>query len=54
LWDIERTTITKTLTAAQIRQAFNKDLIGHNEAMARLMSQGYDETDAGLFLQLTA
>lgn len=54
LWDIERTTITKTLTAAQIRQAFNKDLMPRNEAMARLMAQGYDETDADLFLQLTA
>jgi SOS response regulatory protein OraA/RecX len=54
LWDIERTTITKTLTAAQIRQAFNKDLIARDDAMARLIAQGYDELDADLFLQLTA
>jgi hypothetical protein len=54
VWDIEKTTITKTLTASQIRQAFNKDLMPQSEAMARLMAQGYDETDADLFLQLTA
>jgi hypothetical protein len=54
LWDIERTTITKTLTASQIRQAVNRELMSQSEGMARLMAQGYDETDAGLFLQLTA
>lgn len=54
IWDIDRTTISKTLTPSQIRQAFNKDLIGQSDALVRLRAQGYDETDAGLFLQLTA
>lgn len=54
LWDIERTTISKTLTAAQVRQAYVKDLITEPDAMARLTAQGYDQIDAGLFLQLTS
>lgn len=54
IWDIERTTITKTLTPAQIRQAAKKELISHEEAIARLTSQGYASDDADLFLQLTA
>jgi len=54
IWDIDRTTISKTLTASQIRQAYNKDLIDLPDAMLRLTSQGYDDTDAALYLQLTA
>lgn len=54
LWDIEKTTVTKTLTAAQVRQAMTRGLIDPDEAMNRLMAQGYDETDAGLYLQLSA
>lgn len=54
LWDIERTTISKTLTAAQIRQAFNRELITREDALLRLTSQGYDQTDADLYLRLTA
>lgn len=54
LWDIERTTISKTLTAAQIRQALKKDLITGDDALARLIDQGYDQIDAELYLQLTA
>lgn len=54
LWDIEATTVTKTLTASQIRQAFNKQLITGENALSRLVAQGYDQLDAELFLQLTA
>lgn len=54
LWDIERTTISRTLTASQIRQAFNRDLISREEALSRLIAQGYDNVDADLFLNLTA
>jgi hypothetical protein len=54
IWDIERTTITKTLTPAQIRQAVKKELISAREAIARLTAQGYASDDAELFLQLTA
>lgn len=53
LWDIERTTVSKTLTGAQIRSAFKKDLITEEDALARLTAQGYDDVDAGIFLQLT-
>lgn len=54
LWDIERTTVTKTLTASQIRQAYGKQLITEENALTRLTSQGYDLEDAQLFLQLSA
>lgn len=54
LWDIDRTTITKTLTPAQIRQALKRDMISTEDALVRLKAQGYDDTDAVLFLQLTA
>lgn len=54
VWDIDRTTVTKTLTAAQIRQAKTKNLITVDEALARLTAQGYDPIDAQLYLQLTA
>jgi hypothetical protein len=53
LWDIERTTVSKTLTGAQIRSAFKKGLIDELDALARLTAQGYDDVDAGIFLQLT-
>lgn len=53
LWDIERTTVSKTLTGAQIRSAFKKSLITEDDALSRLTAQGYDDTDAAIFLQLT-
>lgn len=53
VWDIDKSTITKTLSPAQIRQALKKTLISHGEALARLTDQGYAEDDAALFLQLT-
>lgn len=54
VWDIDKTTISKTLTPAQIRQAFKTNKMDQGDALARLRAQGYDETDAGLYLQLTA
>lgn len=54
IWDIDRTTISKTLTASQIRQAVKKDLMTEDDAIYRLVSQGYDQSDAVLFLQLTS
>lgn len=54
IWSIDRTTVTKTLTPSQIRQAFKLSKITRDDAMVRLTSQGYDEIDADLFLQLTA
>lgn len=54
VWDTDRLTVTKTLTASQIRQALSKDLISHDDALKRLTDQGYAPDDAQLFLQLTA
>lgn len=54
LWDIERTTVSKTLTGAQIRQALKKGLIDEADALSRLTAQGYDDVDAGIYLQLTS
>lgn len=54
VWETDRLTITKTLTASQIRQAFTKDLISRDDAMKRLTDQGYAADDADLYLQLTA
>jgi len=54
LWDIERTTVSKTLTASQIRQAVAKGLIDRDNGLSRLVAQGYDVEDASLYLQLTA
>lgn len=54
IWGIDRSTVTKTLTAAQIRQAFARDFITRESALERLVSQGYDDIDADLYLKLTA
>lgn len=54
IWTTDRSTVTKTLTASQIRQALNKNLISQEDALKRLTDQGYAPDDADLFLQLTA
>lgn len=54
LWDIDRNTISKQLTPAQIRQAFKKNMIDQEAALARLVAQGYARDDAELYLELTA
>lgn len=54
IWGIDRTTVTKTLTATQVRQAVNRELITREDGFSRLVAQGYDEIDANLFLDLTA
>lgn len=54
IWGIDKQTVTKTLTASQIRQAVNKQLISHEDGVQRLVDQGYDQIDAALFLELTA
>lgn len=53
IWNIERTTITKTLTPAQVRQAVKKNLISPQDGIDRLTAAGYALDDAELFLQLT-
>lgn len=54
IWSIDRTTITKTLTPAQIRQAVNRELILRDAGVERLILQGYNEIDANLYLDLSA
>jgi hypothetical protein len=54
IWEIDKLTVSKTLTPAQIRQALKKDLISESEAVTRLVAQGYDENDANIYIQLTA
>lgn len=54
IWDIDKDTITKTLTAAQIRQAVRQQLIDENDGVARLVAQGYAQDDATLYLQLSS
>jgi hypothetical protein len=52
LWDIERTTVSKTLTTAQIVSAVKKDLLTPDDAMARLVHAGYTSDDAAILLGL--
>lgn len=54
IWEIDASTVSKTLTPAQIRQAVKKEFITEDDAVARLIAQGYDDTDARLYLKLTA
>jgi hypothetical protein len=52
LWDIERTTVTRNLTPAQIVAAAKKlpDLMPFGAALDRLVGQGYADTDARILL----
>jgi hypothetical protein len=52
LWDLERTTVTKGLTAAQIVNAVKANLLTQDQAIARLSDQGYAEEDAVILLVL--
>jgi hypothetical protein len=53
LWDIEKTTYSKTLTPAQIVSAAKKDLLSFADAVNRLTAQGYSPDDAGLLLNIS-
>lgn len=50
LWDLERTTITKGLTPAQIVAAVKKGVLDPNDGVSRLMGQGYAQDDARILL----
>jgi hypothetical protein len=52
LWDIERATISKALTPAQVTQAVKRDLLTVTQGMARLIGQGYSDEDAYILLEL--
>jgi hypothetical protein len=50
LWDLERTTVTKGLTTAQIVSAIKKGFMTPEEGMTRLIGQGYASDDAQILL----
>jgi hypothetical protein len=50
LWDLERTTVTKGLTPAQIVSAVKKGVIDRDGGLARLVGQGYAQEDAQVLL----
>lgn len=52
LWDLERTTVTKGLTPAQIVQAVKKGLLSVTDGLARLVGQGYAADDANILLRI--
>lgn len=52
LWDLERQSVTKSLTTAQITAAVKKGFLAVDDAFARLVGQGYSDGDATIVLQL--
>lgn len=52
LWDLERETVTRGLTPAQIVSAVKKLVISVDQGMARLIGQGYDAADAMVLLRI--
>lgn len=50
LWDLERTTVTKALTPAQIVSAVKKSFLNVDEGISRLVGQGYAVQDAQILL----
>lgn len=53
LWDIERETVTRDLTPAQLVSAAKKGIIDYSTAKDRLVGQGYDQGDAGVLLAIS-
>jgi len=52
LWTIEQQTVTRDLTPAQLVAAAKKGLMPPDDALARLVGQGYAESDAAVLLAL--
>lgn len=50
LWDLERSTVTKGLTTAQIVSAIKKGFMSQEEGLRRLEGQGYAIEDAQILL----
>lgn len=51
-WDIERSTVTKTLTLAQAEAAFKKGLMGADEFQQRVQAMGYAPADVTILVGL--
>lgn len=49
-WDVERSLTADALTPAQIKKAYKATIFDRPTAVARLAWKGYDEGDAGIFL----
>jgi hypothetical protein len=52
-WDRENAAPTRTLTPAQVANAWERALFTDEQAMDRLVAYGYSPEDAGVVLQLT-
>jgi hypothetical protein len=52
LWDIERTTVSKTLTVAQVVSAVKKGVIGADDGRDRIVRMGYTDDDAAILLTI--
>jgi len=52
LWEVERGTLRRTLTSAQVGQALKKGLISSDDAMARWSAMGYPPADVDILLAL--
>ena len=52
LWDIERSTVTKTLTLAQCTAAVKKGLMDAGEFAARVSAMGYPDSDVSILAGL--
>lgn len=52
LWDLERSTVSKGLSAAQLVSAVKKGVMSQDDAIRRLTGQGYGPEDALVLLQL--
>lgn len=52
LWDLERTTVTKGLTPAQIVSAVKKGVLDPQAGLTRLTGQGYGQDDAIVLLMI--
>lgn len=53
LWDLERQTVTRTLTLAQVQSALKKGIIDEATFNSRLAGMGYGADDAAILLALT-
>jgi hypothetical protein len=53
-WDIERAVNVRTLTAAEIADAWYEEIIGQDEALAELVALGYTPRDAWIRLSIKA
>ncbi len=52
LWDLERASLTKGLTVAQVQAAVRRGLLTPDDGYAEMLTQGYSERDAGILIEL--